>query len=167
MVSHRMAILAMDQYGLLLCGVVPEARACDSLKAVRDASGSGRLAVFLPSKFLSRSDPFEPSWDVTSDSIAAFIAHRLSAEKTVFVTDVDGIFIADPKSGETALLEEVSVETLLKLPSRTSVDRHLPRFLSVKPMDCYVVNGKYPDRVTAVLSGRTTVCTRIRPCAKN
>ncbi len=163
-VSHKMAVLAMDQYGLLLAQVIPESSSCVSLRTAVEFSKEGRVPIFLPSKLLSRSDPFEPSWDVTSDSITAYIAFKLKAEKAIFVTDVDGILTNDPKKEKDAeLISEISVEKLLKLKERTSVDKFLPVFLSKNPLDCYIVNGKHPERVTAVFSGQTTVATRILP----
>jgi aspartokinase-like uncharacterized kinase len=111
---------------------------------------------------LLESDPFEPSWDVTSDSIAAYIAHRLKAAKTIFVTDVDGIYNEDPKRDANAeLLSAVSVDGLLKFGKRTSVDLFLPKFLMQHPIDCYVANGNYPGRLSAILADQETVFTRI------
>ncbi|MBM2836129.1 MAG: putative Delta 1-pyrroline-5-carboxylate synthetase, partial [candidate division NC10 bacterium] len=66
--AHRMAILAMDQYGLLLSDLASGALAVSSLDAIGAALRSGRLPIFLPSRSLLRRDPFDPSWDVTSDS---------------------------------------------------------------------------------------------------
>jgi 5-(aminomethyl)-3-furanmethanol phosphate kinase len=161
-VAHRMAILGMDQYGLLLSQVIPDCGVCDLLKEVQVLSEKGRVAVFLPSKLLSKHDPFEPSWDVTSDSIAAYIACKLRAAKLVFVTNVDGVFTEDPKSHPNAkLLNEISAAELLRVGKRTSVDKFLPNFLLKNPLDGYVVNGNCPERVADVVFGRQTVCTRI------
>jgi 5-(aminomethyl)-3-furanmethanol phosphate kinase len=160
--AHRMAILAMDQYGLLLSHVIPEAVICESLREVKKILKNGKVKIFLPSKFLIECDPFEPSWDVTSDSITAFIATELKIAKVVFVTDVDGIYA--PESRENAnptLLETVATNDLQKFVTRTSVDKFLPTILSRHVLDCYVVNGRYPERIEAVLSGKETVCTRI------
>lgn len=161
-ISHKMAILAMDQYGLLLSQLIPDGVACDLLQNGKRLSESGKAAVFLPSKLLFCEDPFEPSWDVTSDSIAAYLATKLDAKKLILATDVDGIFADDPKTNpDSRLLLEVSAEELLKIPGRTSVDRFLPRFLLKHRLDCYVVSGKHPKRIGDVLAGRQTVGTRI------
>src|SRR3989304_3959599 len=96
-VAHRMAILAMDQYGLLLSDLASGALAVSSLAAVGAALGSGRLPSFLPSRSLLRRDPFDPSWDVTSDSIAAYIATLVKAKALLLLKDVDGILPRDPR----------------------------------------------------------------------
>jgi 5-(aminomethyl)-3-furanmethanol phosphate kinase len=163
-VSHKMAILAMDQYGLLLSRVIPESSTCDSLETARKISGAGLVPIFLPSQLLFNSDPFEPSWDVTSDSIAAYLAVELKATKAIFVTDVDGIYTKEPKKYlDAELIPEVSVEKLLQFPERTSVDEFLPKLLSKSTLNCYVVNGAKPQRVAAILSGQKTKATQILP----
>ena len=162
MMSHRMAILAMDQYGLLLDHVIPNASICDSVVEAKKLSKAGKVAIFLPSKFLNERDPFEPSWDITSDSITAYLATELKAPKAILVTDIDGIFAQEPKEKPNpTLLSTISAFELQKFGIRTSVDKFLPRYLIKHPLDCYVVNGHYPERIEAVLSGKETVCTRI------
>jgi 5-(aminomethyl)-3-furanmethanol phosphate kinase len=161
-VSHRMAILAMDQYGLLLSHLIPESCCFNGFKEVKSIKEDKKVPVFLPSKLMFHDDSLEASWDVTSDSIAAYIAHRLDAERVILVTDVNGVFTKDPKKfGDAKLMSEVSVKELLSYTKRTSVDKFLPKYLSKNPIDCYVVNGKHPERIKAVLSGRKTICTQI------
>jgi hypothetical protein len=161
-VSHRLAILAMDQYGLVLSQLIPESCTIDALKDARRISNAKKVLIFPPSKLMFQDDALEASWDVTSDSIAAYIACRLHAERVILVTDVDGVFTKDPKThADAKLINEVSVEELLSRVGRTSVDKFLPKFLSKNRLDCYVVNGKYPERISAVLSGQRTTCTRI------
>ena len=157
-----MAILAMDQYGLFLSQVIPEACLCDSVEAAKQLSEDGKVALFLPSRLLFESDPFEPSWAVTSDSISAHIAAKLQAKKVIFATDVDGVFSEDPKLLPSAkLLSVVSADELLRCGGRTSVDSYLPNLLLELKLDAYVVNGAYPQRLSDILSGQQTICTHI------
>jgi aspartokinase-like uncharacterized kinase len=159
-VSHRMAILAMDQFGLLLSNITPNSRVFRQLEHAKELSEAKAVPIFLPSHWMFQEDPLENSWDVTSDSIAAYVAWRVNAGKVVLVTDVDGIFTGDPKAGSGAkLIERLSAEKLSTLRQRTSVDRYLPKLLLEARIDCYVVNGNHPDRVEAVLAGQQTTCT--------
>ena len=163
--SHRMAILGMDQYGLLLSDLMANSVLVSKLEELKCFLDSGRLPVFLPSNLLLREDPLENSWDVTSDSIAIYIADRLDIRKVVLVTDVDGIYIEDPKKNPDAkLIKQLSANELLAMNKRTSVDKALPKLLSKMPIDCFVVNGLFPERVVAVLDGQDTVCTLIKGC---
>jgi aspartokinase-like uncharacterized kinase len=161
-VSHRMAILGMDQFGLLLSQLIPNSCATFLLSDAKQLSETGVAPIFLPSRLLFQEDPLKNSWDVTSDSIAAYVASRLQAAKLVLVTDMNGIFTKDPKKNEDAtLIKRLSAEEMVKLDARTSVDRVLPKLLLEAPVDCYVVNGKHPERIEAILAGQQTTSTFI------
>ena len=161
-IAHRMAILGMDQFGLLLTDITPNSCAVHRLESAKRLSEAKRVPIFLPSSLMFQEDPLENSWDVTSDSIATLVAIQLRVAKVLLVTDVDGIFTKDPKKHTNAeLIPMFPAEKLLKLTSRTSVDKFLPKVLSKAQIDCYVVNGKYPERLEAILAGQETVCTRI------
>lgn len=162
-VSHRMAILGMDQYGLLLSDLMPNSRPVYSFEDVEKVSGESKLPVFLPSQLMLNKDPLENSWAVTSDSIAAYIAGELGIGKVLLVTDVDGVFTADPKSDCNArLIRELSARELLGMKKRTSVDAFLPNLLLKLPIDCFVVNGLFFERVEAILDGQEVTCTLIK-----
>jgi aspartokinase-like uncharacterized kinase len=159
-ISHKMAVLAMDQFGLLLSDIMLNSRVFHLLENAKNLSEAGIVPIFLPSRLMFKEDPLENSWDVTSDSIAAYVAARVNAEKLVLITDVDGVFTSDPKIESVAtLIERLSAQQLLKLNRRTSVDRYLPKLLLDAQLDCYVVSGKFPERVEAVLAGLRTTCT--------
>jgi aspartokinase-like uncharacterized kinase len=161
-VSHRMAILAMDQFGLLLSQIIPNSCATYLLSDTVQFSEIRVAPIFLPSRLMFQEDPLEHSWSVTSDSIAAYVASRLNAEKVILVTDVDGIFSSDPEEHSDAkLIPELSARELLSFAQRTSVDLFLPKLLLKAQIDCYVVNGAYPERVEAILAGQHTVCTLV------
>ena len=161
-VSHRMAILGMDQFGLLLSQIIPNSCATYLLNDAKQLSEIRVVPIFLPSPLMFQEDQLENSWNVTSDSIAAYVASRLHAAKVLLVTDVDGIFTKDPrKHADAVLIERLSAEELLKLNKRTSVDSFLPKLLLEASVDCYVVNGKHPERIEAILAGQQATCTLI------
>lgn len=137
--AHKMAILAMDQYGLFLsdCSGLP------AFSSIRDAQTPG---VILPSVLLNSKDPFAPSWDVTSDTIACHIAKILGAERFIILKGVDGITV----DGRVA--SEISAEKLMRLPD-TCVDRALPHCLIKHRMDCQVANGNDITAIKRALSG--------------
>ena len=160
-VAHKMAILAMDQYGLFLSDIAPNSYVSYDLKEIIN-SASGMLPIFLPSKLMFCKDPLEHSWNVTSDTITAYIADTLHAKKLVLVTNVDGIFSQDPKQNvDATCIEILSVEELLGWNKRTSVDKTLPKMLLQTKLDCYIVNGRYPERIKLILQNKKTVCTHI------
>lgn len=160
--AHKMAILAMDQFGLLLSSITPNSCASYTLEKAKKLSATGTLPILLPSRLMFCKDPLEHSWDATSDSIAAYIAGVLHVKKLILATDVDGIFTTDPKEDLNArLIEKLSANELLSWNKRTSVDKLLPRMLLKTRLDCYVVNGKHPKRIKAILENEKTPCTQI------
>jgi aspartokinase-like uncharacterized kinase len=161
-VSHRMAILGMDQFGLLLSDIMPNSHLFHRLENAKEFLEAKTVPIFLPSHLMFEEDPLQNSWDVTSDSIATYIAGRLHARKVILVTDVDGVFTNDPKKhSDATLIERMPAKKLLMMNHRTSVDNFLPKLLLETQIDCYVVNGKYPARIEAILAGQRTTCTVI------
>jgi aspartokinase-like uncharacterized kinase len=80
----------------------------------------------------------------------------------LFITDVDGIYADDPKKHpEAKLIAQMTAQELLGLNIRTSVDKALPKLLLDSPVDSFVVNGLFPERVKAILENKITVCTII------
>lgn len=160
-VAHKMAILGMDQYGLLLSDITPNSYISTSLKEINNIA-RGKLPILLPSAFMFREDPLEHSWNVTSDTIAAYIADLLHSEKLILLTDVDGIFSEDPKKNlDATLIEDLPAERLLGWGKRTSVDKTLSKILLQTKIDCYVVNGRHLERIKQILENEKTVCTHV------
>jgi len=161
-VSHKMAILGMDQYGFLLSDLIKGSQVINQLKHIQNIFDSHKLPIFLPSNFILRNNPLENSWNVTSDSIAVYIANQLHIRKVILATDVDGIFTRDPKKySDTKLICELSARKLESMNERTSVDKFLPKLLSKMQIKCFVVNGLFPERVEDILDKRNAICTII------
>jgi aspartokinase-like uncharacterized kinase len=156
--AHRMAILAMDQYGLLLGDLSPRALTVSRLNAIAPALRSGRLPIFLPSRSLLRRDPFNPSWDVTSDSIAAYFSALVRAKALLLLKDVDGIFARDPKRDPTAPL--LSSVPRSRLARYRCVDRQFATWIRGIG-SCWIVNGTKPARVREWLQRGETLGTRV------
>jgi aspartokinase-like uncharacterized kinase len=160
--SHKMAILGMDQYGYLLSDLMSNSITVSKLEEIKYFLDPGKLPVFLLSNMMLSEDPLENSWAVTSDSIAVYVASRLHVPKVLLVTDVDGVYTADPKTHSDARwIKKLSANELLAMNKRTSVDAFLPKLLLKSPIDCFVVNGLFPERVEAILRGHDAVCTLI------
>lgn len=83
--AHRMALLAMDQYGLALARFCPGSRPVATLEAARRLAAAGRAPILLASALLSREPRLERSFRLTSDSIAAYLAKRTGAPRLALV----------------------------------------------------------------------------------
>jgi aspartokinase-like uncharacterized kinase len=150
--SHRMAILGMEQFGWLLSDLIPDAVRCADLPRVH----AGRTTVLLPAAL--PLDQLPASWEVTSDSIAAWVADRVGAGRLVLVKGVDGLFDDWPPRGEP--LPRLTVAELAALRPG-GVDKHLPAVLESARFETWVIGGRDPARVVELLERGTTAGTRI------
>jgi aspartokinase-like uncharacterized kinase len=150
--SHRMAILGMEQFGWLLSELIPNADRRADL-AVADV---GRTTVLLPAAL--PLDALPASWDVTSDSIAAWVAGQLGAGRLVLVKGVDGLFADWPARGEP--LAHLAVAELAALRAG-GVDAYLPTLLASAHFDTWVISGRDPARIAELLDRGATAGTRI------
>ena len=83
--AHRMALLAMQQYALLLEELAPALRRCADEAEIAAALAAGGIALWLPSAMVEADPAVAESWDVTSDSLAAWLAHRVGAKRLALV----------------------------------------------------------------------------------
>ena len=149
----------MDIIGILLADKVEGAKAVYSFEDAKCVLEEGKLPILLPSKLLKYLDPLEHSWKVTSDSISVYISSLLKS-KILIVTNVDGIYDTFPSSDGAILIKDISAKKLLTF-GETSVDENLPYLLLKHKLDCYVVNGKYPERVISIIEGKKSKYTFI------
>ncbi len=114
--AHRMAILAMDIYGIFLSDI--------SGIPARDVPEGELPAILLPYRLFGSS--LKPSWQITSDSIAYYIGCILEADEVVLLKRTDGIFGKKRlKAEELKKMEQKVVDSYLasliqqfKLPCR-------------------------------------------------
>jgi 5-(aminomethyl)-3-furanmethanol phosphate kinase len=150
--AHRMAILGMEQFGWLLSDLIPGAERRADLARV----GAGRTTVLLPGAL--PLDPLPASWEVTSDSIAAWVAGQVGADRLVLVKEVDGVFAEWPARGQP--LARLTVAELAALRPG-GVDEWLPTVLERVSFETWVIGGRDPERLVELLDRGTTAGTRI------
>ena len=83
--AHWMAVLAMDQYAQLIASRLTGATCVVSIDEILAALNAGRVPVLAPYRWLRAVDPLVHSWEVTSDTIAAWVADALGARQLVLV----------------------------------------------------------------------------------
>ena len=147
--NHWTAIDCMDIIAKLVNDKVESTKLAYSIDDAIAISDEGFTPIFVVSKFLREDDPFECSWDVTSDSIAAYISHLLNANLLI-VTNVNGIYTQEPKEPGSTFISKIDAKTLLTF-QESSIDVMLPSLLLKFGTNCYVVNGKYPERVLSLI----------------
>jgi aspartokinase-like uncharacterized kinase len=83
--AHRMALLAMEQYALLLLDRAPTLHAAESAADIAASLAAGRVALWFPRRMVAADPAIAESWDVASDSLAAWLARDLGARRLVLV----------------------------------------------------------------------------------
>ena len=136
--AHAMGLRAMEQYGLMLCGLQKSFVPARTEAEIRKALQENQVPVWLPVQTLASED-LSPSWDVTSDSLAAWLAHRLSSERLVLV--------------KSCLLPKGEMD-MAELSKNGIVDAAFPGFIHAAAFNVWVVNREDYARVSSHLNQR-------------
>ncbi|EIC30518.1 MULTISPECIES: hypothetical protein [Methylomicrobium] len=83
--AHRMAILAMQQMALLFNGLKPDWRI---ISQVADFDRFTGMSIWSPDPDELDRAGIPANWNITSDSLAAWLAGRLSAGELILVKSV-------------------------------------------------------------------------------
>ncbi|APO78369.1 aspartate/glutamate/uridylate kinase protein (plasmid) [Rhizobium etli 8C-3] len=86
--AHAMAILAMDQFGIVIAERHPRFQPARSLRDLEAILAQGAIPVWLPSQ-MTRNADIAQSWDVTSDSLAAWLCRQIGSRKLLLCKQVD------------------------------------------------------------------------------
>lgn len=123
--AHRMAIFATQQYGVYLSDI--------SGIECSNSTEDGPI-ILMPYDLLCKYEPFEYSWEVTSDCIACFIAKLYGYKSFVLLKRVDGIYV------DGVLRKELNIP-LVKQIDQSVVDSRLANYMCQYGIDCYIYNA--------------------------
>ncbi|MDV0444243.1 uridylate kinase [Methanorbis rubei] len=141
--AHWMAVAAMDQYGWYLSTF--------GLKTTSHCTmPESGAEIFLPYTFLREYDPLPHSWDITSDSIAAWVAGELGCQ-LILLKSVDGV-VTNGK-----LLPELTLGTTTDV-----IDPCCVQILNKYHIKAVILNGRKPKRLIQYLSGENVLGTRLQ-----
>ena len=131
--AHWMAIAAMEQYGWFISSF--------GILTTEKMSIPATTTVLLPYRYFMLNDILPHTWDVTSDTIAAWVAGNLHLD-LLLLKSVDGIFI-------NGILQEK-----VTCPIKTDVvDPCFIPFVIRNTVKTTIINGSKPDRVEKYLNG--------------
>ncbi len=82
--AHHMALLAMEQYGCSLASFGPPFVPAATEAAMRRLLAGRKVPVWMASRMALAAD-LPASWDVTSDSLAAWLAGRIGAKRVLLI----------------------------------------------------------------------------------
>jgi dihydroneopterin aldolase len=145
-VAHHLALLAMEQFGQALASLSSNFVIVYSAAAIRRALLAGDVPIWSPTRMVLRRPEIVPSWDVTSDSLAAWLAGHIGAEQIVLVKH------GGPFGNPVRAVD---------LAERGVVDRAFPRFLAASGALASIVAAKNYASAGRVIRGRGTLGTSI------
>ena len=87
--AHRMALLAMEQYGCAIKSLHEALSLAGSLDSIRRGLAGHQVPVWLPAQMALSATDIPPSWDVTSASLAAWLAGKIGAARLLLVKQVE------------------------------------------------------------------------------
>jgi 5-(aminomethyl)-3-furanmethanol phosphate kinase len=122
--AHKLAVRAMDQFACVLADMEPLLAKARNELELAERTWQHRGIVWLPSEMVLADTEIASSWDVTSDSIAAWLAHKLNAEKLILVKSLK----PDARS------------TVQDLVQQDLVDKAFPDYIQGKSFDCWIVD---------------------------
>ena len=94
--AHRLALDAMGRMAEVFCALEPRLSVAASPEAVADALDGGRSAIWDPVALKAGHPDIAESWEVTSDSLALWLATRLDAGRCILVKSANLPSETDP-----------------------------------------------------------------------
>jgi len=125
-VAHHMAIIAMKQYGLLLQSHIPT---CQTLNTL--GSPKAPLSIWLPDDTLLSEPSLSKSWDISSDSIALWLANRLGAEQLLLIKRVF-----------------INTNSIKELTSQSIIDQGFKTLFSKRPITTKIIHHQAYDNLS-------------------
>jgi len=131
--AHWMAISAMEQFGLFIASF--------GISTTDAIITPLTTTVFLPYRYLRLTDTLPHTWDVTSDTIAAWVAHVLHLD-LLLLKSVDGIFI-----------NGIFQEQVTRPVETEVIDPFFIPFVIQNSVRATIINGTQPERLEKYLKG--------------
>ncbi len=133
--AHQMALLAMRQMALLFQGIQPKLALASSFLKINTLLDAEKPVIWMPELEMLNKAGIPASWDITSDSLAAWLAEQLSVTELVLV--------------KSALIpEHCSIEELIQMGI---VDKAFTQYANKLNSQIKVINHEYIDTFSSWL----------------
>jgi 5-(aminomethyl)-3-furanmethanol phosphate kinase len=87
--AHRMALMAMGQFGIALAAYSDAFALAASREELDSALSAGEVPIWLPEKMVLGASDVPKCWEVTSDSLAAWLAWTYGARRLLLIKASD------------------------------------------------------------------------------
>lgn len=144
--AHRMALLGMCQFAEAVAALHNRLCTTNSIAAMRDVLAHGQIPVWSPWSMADGLETLPESWDITSDSLAAWLAGKLRAARLVLLKSVP------------APAEEISAAAAAE---EGVVDVQFPAFLRLAGLSAWWLEPAQLGGLTALIDGEREIGARI------
>jgi isopentenyl phosphate kinase len=107
----------------------------------------------------------------SGDQVISYLCSKFDVARAVFATDVDGVFTADPKTDKKArMFHEIKLGKITKIAGSLHGSKTADvtggmkgKLAELKDINStiFVANAKEPERITALLLGKSALSTKI------
>lgn len=146
--AHRMALLAMAQFAEAMASLEPGFTVAQGFEGLAKSLDEGTTPIWVPLELLAGAPGIEESWDVSSDSLAAWLATEAGIGMLVLVKQ------AAP--GDAGV-------TVQEMADRGVVDRAFPVFLDNANVKAVWLGVQDYRRLDDALRGEIAPLPRERP----
>lgn len=141
-----MAISAMAQYGQMLLGLCNQLTSARRIDELTNRVVFGKTVVWLPDFDDMPGDAPGASWDVTSDSLALWLAGQIGAQRLLLIKSVT---------------MTASLRSVRNLVEAGTVDRALPDLLEATSIEVWICGSNQSGSLEAGLVSPGDFFTRV------
>jgi 5-(aminomethyl)-3-furanmethanol phosphate kinase len=145
--AHHMALLAMEQYGVALAALWPRLSCAATPGTIRRVLRLKQVACWAPTPMVLDSD-LPRTWEVTSDTLSAWLAKKLDAKKLLLI-----------KSADTGSKLHVGVAELV---NTGMVDPLFPRYAARGSEEIFIAGPSWLASAASLLGQGQVPGTRVR-----
>jgi aspartokinase-like uncharacterized kinase len=144
--AHRMALLAMEQYGRALAGGRPRWKLASSVEEIRGVLAGGGVPVWAPACMAAAAKDLPECWELSSDSLAAWLAGILGVSRLLLVKRI-------ARSQACVSAADLAIQGV--------VDPLFPRFLGASGATAYIAGPADHAAAAAAIRGAGPPGSRI------
>jgi 5-(aminomethyl)-3-furanmethanol phosphate kinase len=138
--AHHMAVTAMEQYGRALASRNSLLALAGSADEIRRCLSARRVPVWMPAAMVFDAPDIAQSWEVTSDSLAAWLSGKIGAARLFVVKSVE---LASRR------------ERCESLAATGIVDKAFPRYFRKSAVACSILGpADHAAAIAAIRDGK-------------
>lgn len=140
--AHNMAILAMQQFGYLLASICPDFVLANNKEDIFRAWASSSVVIWEPYVMVRDQCTLDKSWDITSDSLAAWLTGVLNMKNLLLI------------KSSSVVLKTSELDILAK---SECIDKRLPELINHFKINMHVLHKSDSCSLSKVLNSSCPV----------